>query len=43
MDVDAVAESPDPHAMLLAELADFVTRRSTKTAKAGAGCAWLPW
>jgi hypothetical protein len=26
LDIDAVAESPDPHAMLLAELADFVTR-----------------
>ena len=25
-DIDAVAESSDPHAMLLAELADFVTR-----------------
>jgi hypothetical protein len=26
LDMDAVAESPDPHAMLLADLADFVTR-----------------
>jgi hypothetical protein len=26
LDIDAVAESPDPRAMLLAELADFVTR-----------------
>jgi hypothetical protein len=26
LDVDAVAESPDPHVMLLAELSDFVTR-----------------
>ena len=26
MDIDAVAESPDPHAMLLDDLADFVTR-----------------
>jgi hypothetical protein len=26
LDIDAVAESPDPHSMLLAELADFVTR-----------------
>ena len=26
LDIDAVAEPSDPHAMLLAELADFVTR-----------------
>jgi hypothetical protein len=26
LDIDAVAESPDPHAMLLDDLADFVTR-----------------
>ena len=26
LDIDAVAESPDPRAMLLADLADFVTR-----------------